>query len=135
MAVCQVCTKQKQYGHNVSHSKRRTKRVFKPNILRKRMRVLSGRNGGDGVRRIKICGKCLKRVKKFGKVKAADGALLSGSVVLAVDWAEKSKIKAEKAKIKDREFDKKDKKGQEKKQEVSIEELVGRKENPNAGTN
>ena len=34
MAKCDVCGKTPQFGHNVSHSNRRTKRQFKPNIQR-----------------------------------------------------------------------------------------------------
>jgi large subunit ribosomal protein L28 len=31
--------KRKQYGHNVSHSKRRTNRVWKPNLQGKKVKV------------------------------------------------------------------------------------------------
>ena len=34
MAKCEVCGKTPQFGHNVSHSNRRTNRQFKPNIQR-----------------------------------------------------------------------------------------------------
>jgi len=34
--VCQITGKKKMVGNNVSHSRRRTKRVFKPNLLTKR---------------------------------------------------------------------------------------------------
>ena len=60
--ICEICGKGVQFGHNVSHSKRRTKRVFLPNLKTKRMRV-------EGmVKKIKLCMKCLKRAKKYGKV-------------------------------------------------------------------
>ena len=59
---CEICGKGTQYGHNVSHSKRRTKRVFLPNLKTKRMKI-------DGVvKKIKLCMKCLKRAKNFGKI-------------------------------------------------------------------
>jgi len=58
----EICGKGIQYGHNVSHSKRRTKRVFLPNLKTKRMRV------EGAVKKIKLCMKCLKRAKNFGKV-------------------------------------------------------------------
>ena len=59
---CEICDKGVQFGHNVSHSKRRTKRVFLPNLKVKRMKV-------EGVvKKIKLCMKCLKRAKKYGKV-------------------------------------------------------------------
>ena len=32
MAKCKVCGKGPDFGHNVSHSKRATNRMFKPNI-------------------------------------------------------------------------------------------------------
>lgn len=59
---CEICGKGVQFGHNVSHSKRRTKRVFLPNLKVKRLKI----NGV--IKKIKICTKCLKRAKKFGKV-------------------------------------------------------------------
>ena len=34
-AVCDVCSKGPGFGHNVSHSHRRTKRRFDPNIQKK----------------------------------------------------------------------------------------------------
>jgi len=34
-----IDTKRKQHGHNVSHSKRRTKRVWKPNLQIKTVMV------------------------------------------------------------------------------------------------
>lgn len=123
MAVCQVCSKAKQYGHNVSHSKRRTKRVFQPNVFRKRVRV----NGE--IKRVKICAKCIKRAKKFGEVKGKDDAVLGNVIVRLVDWQEMVKVKEvvkkeEKEKVEKRE--KKEKKVEEKKEVVSVEELVGR---------
>ncbi|MEA2511001.1 MAG: large subunit ribosomal protein, partial [Thermomicrobiales bacterium] len=36
---CEVCGKTKSFGHNVSHSKRRTNRAFMPNVHRKRLVV------------------------------------------------------------------------------------------------
>jgi len=34
--ICQITGKKVQRGHNVSHSKRRTKRVFLPNLFEKK---------------------------------------------------------------------------------------------------
>ncbi|RIK36383.1 MAG: 50S ribosomal protein L28, partial [Chloroflexi bacterium] len=34
MAKCEMCGKTPQFGHNVSHSNRHTKRQFRPNIQR-----------------------------------------------------------------------------------------------------
>ena len=46
------------YGHNVSHSKRRTRKIFKPNLHSTRI-LVSGR-----FVRVKLCTKCLRMVKK-----------------------------------------------------------------------
>ena len=56
-AVCDVCTKGPGFGHNVSHSHRRTKRRFDPNIQRVRAVV-------DGTpKRLNVCTSCLKAGK------------------------------------------------------------------------
>ena len=54
---CQNCEKGVQYGHNVSHSKRRTRKIFKPNLHRARILI----NGGFV--RMKLCTKCLRMFK------------------------------------------------------------------------
>ena len=54
MAKCKVCGKGPQFGHNVSHSMRHTKRQFKPNIQKKTLFV-DGRK-----QKVHICMKCLK---------------------------------------------------------------------------
>jgi len=51
---CQICGKGIQYGHNVSHSKRRTKRIWKPNL---QWATIQGK-------RMRVCTKCLKKIKK-----------------------------------------------------------------------
>ena len=43
MAKCSVCGKSVTFGHNVSHSNRKTNRVWKPNI-RKVKAVVNGSN-------------------------------------------------------------------------------------------
>jgi len=35
MAVCELTGKGKMYGHNVSFSQRKTRKVFKPNVQKK----------------------------------------------------------------------------------------------------
>jgi len=58
MAKCEMCGKSPQFGHNVSHSKRATKRQFKPNIQRVRVEI-------DGkVRRMYLCTRCLRTLNK-----------------------------------------------------------------------
>ncbi len=59
-SVCDICQKDPQFGNNISHSHRRTRRRWNANVHR--MRVLV-----DGVpKRLNVCTKCLKanKVKK-----------------------------------------------------------------------
>ena len=56
-AVCDICAKSPGFGHNVSHSHRRTKRRFDPNIQRVRAVV----NGSP--KRLNVCTSCLKAGK------------------------------------------------------------------------
>jgi large subunit ribosomal protein L28 len=58
MAKCEVCGKGPQYGHNVSFSKRRTNRQFRPNVV-KRTLVINGQS-----KRIHVCVQCLKSFHK-----------------------------------------------------------------------
>jgi large subunit ribosomal protein L28 len=58
MAKCEICGKGSQFGHNVSHSKKATRRQFKPNIKRTRVMI-------DGqMRRVRICTRCLRTLNK-----------------------------------------------------------------------
>ena len=55
---CEVCGKSTTFGHNVSFSKRRTNRMFKPNI-QSRVLVI------DGVaKRRNVCTGCLRTMVK-----------------------------------------------------------------------
>lgn len=46
------------YGHNVSHAKNRTRRLFKPNLHAARVVI-------DGIgKRLRLCTKCLRMLKK-----------------------------------------------------------------------
>lgn len=58
---CFNCGKGIMYGHNVSHSKRRTPRIFKPNLHYARIKI----NGG--FRRVRLCTKCLRKKKEETK--------------------------------------------------------------------
>jgi large subunit ribosomal protein L28 len=51
---CEVCGKTPQYGHNVSHSKRRTNRRFLPNLQSGLVTI-----GGRTVRAT-VCTRCLR---------------------------------------------------------------------------
>lgn len=58
MAKCAICGKTPQFGHNVSHSMRHTKRQFKVNIQQATI-VEEGRT-----RKIKVCTRCLRTMNK-----------------------------------------------------------------------
>ena len=56
-AVCEVCGKHPSFGMNLSHSHRRTKRRWNPNIQRVRAMV-------NGVpRRVHVCTSCIRAGK------------------------------------------------------------------------
>jgi large subunit ribosomal protein L28 len=61
-ANCDVCGKGPGFGHNISHSHRRTKRRWNPNI--QRVKALVG-DAGVTPKRLNVCTSCLKA----GKVK------------------------------------------------------------------
>jgi large subunit ribosomal protein L28 len=55
---CDLCGKSPQFGHNVSHSKRRTNRRWLPNIHPVTITV-------DGeVKRLNLCTRCLRSQQK-----------------------------------------------------------------------
>ncbi|MDH5526438.1 MAG: 50S ribosomal protein L28 [Nitrospirota bacterium] len=62
--VCNFCGKSRMSGNNVSHSHRKTRRVFHPNIQGMRALV----NGV--VKRVKVCTRCLRSGKVVKPVKA-----------------------------------------------------------------
>lgn len=53
-SFCEVCGKTKTSGNNVSHSNRKTKRVWKPNIQNVKA-VVSGET-----KRVSACTRCLR---------------------------------------------------------------------------
>ncbi len=54
---CYNCGKGIMVGHNVSHAKNRTRRIFKPNLHPARMNV-------DGrALRVRLCTKCLRELR------------------------------------------------------------------------
>jgi len=58
MAKCEMCGKGPQFGHNVSHSKRRTNRKWLPNI--QKVTVVD-----DGkTKRMMLCTRCLRTRNK-----------------------------------------------------------------------
>jgi large subunit ribosomal protein L28 len=56
-ATCEVCGKKPSFGMSVSHSHRRTKRRWNPNIQRIRAVV------GGSTRRIDVCTSCIRAGK------------------------------------------------------------------------
>ena len=57
MAKCDVCGKGVVFGHNVSHSNRKTNRAWKPNIRRVKA-VVEGSN-----KTVYVCPRCLRSGK------------------------------------------------------------------------
>ena len=55
---CVNCNKGVMYGHNVSHAKNRTKRLFLPNLHFARV-MFEGR-----MKRVRLCTKCLRMFKR-----------------------------------------------------------------------
>ena len=54
MAKCGICAKGASFGHNVSHSERKTNRSWKPNI-RNIKAVVNGTS-----KTVRVCVRCLK---------------------------------------------------------------------------
>lgn len=57
--ICEICRKKTTFGNNVSHSHKKTKRTFKPNIHKAKVEY----NGQ--IKTLNICASCLTS----GKVK------------------------------------------------------------------
>lgn len=63
MAVCEISGKGKMYGHNVSFSQRKTRKVFKPNVQKKTLTI-------DGQKvRVNVATSTLRTLKKKGLIK------------------------------------------------------------------
>jgi large subunit ribosomal protein L28 len=56
-ATCDICGKGPGFGYSVSHSHRRTKRRWNPNIQRVRTRI------GATPKRLNVCTSCIKAGK------------------------------------------------------------------------
>jgi large subunit ribosomal protein L28 len=56
-SVCDICGKTPGFGNNISHSHRRSRRRFNPNV--QKMRVLVG----GASKRVNVCTRCLKANK------------------------------------------------------------------------
>ena len=63
MAVCEISSKGKMYGHNVSFSQRKTRKVFKPNVQKKTLTI-------DGKKvKVNVATSTLRTLKKKGLIK------------------------------------------------------------------
>ena len=63
--VCMNCGKGVMYGHNVSHAKNRTRKIFLPNLHEARVKI------GENMKRVRLCTKCLRMFKELMKEEAA----------------------------------------------------------------
>ena len=61
MAKCAICGKGAHFGNNVSHSHRRSNKMWKSNVKSVKVKV------GSGARKMYVCTSCLKS----GKVERA----------------------------------------------------------------
>ncbi len=63
MAICEISGKGKMYGHNVSFSQHKTRKVFKPNVQKKTLVV-------DGKKvKMNVATSTLRTLKKKGLIK------------------------------------------------------------------
>ncbi len=62
MAKCAICNKSVHFGKQVSHSHRRSSKMWKPNVQRVKIKT-----GPTSAKRMYVCTKCLKS----GKVERA----------------------------------------------------------------
>lgn len=58
MAKCEICGKSPSFGHNVSHSMVRTRRMWRPNV----QKVTIVRDGRK--QRMTLCTRCLRSMDK-----------------------------------------------------------------------
>ena len=63
MAICELTGKGKMYGHNVSFSQHKTRKVFKPNIQKRTLEV-----NGKKVK-VNVSASALRTLKKKGLIK------------------------------------------------------------------
>ena len=74
---CMNCGKGVQYGHNVSHAKNRTRKIFKPNLHSARVMV------GAMKKTVKLCTKCLRTVKKMESMDQAEAKIVESTPATA----------------------------------------------------
>ncbi len=77
---CEICGKSVSFGHNVSHSNRKTQRTFRPNI--RRIRVVE--NGTP--KTVYVCARCLRSNKvQRAELKIKAAAQTENVVVEAIE--------------------------------------------------
>ena len=54
MARCAICEKGAHFGNNVSHSNRKTRRVWQPNVKSIKVKTLGGS------KKMNVCTSCMK---------------------------------------------------------------------------
>lgn len=74
--ICQITGKKMMVGNNVSHSKRRTKRVFKPNLVDKRFYL----EEEDRWIRLQVSTAGVRTINKNGLKKALEQAKAKGLI-------------------------------------------------------
>lgn len=57
MSTCNICNKKTRSGNSVSHSHKKTKRKFLPNIQTKKI-LQDGK-----IKKVRVCTSCLKKIK------------------------------------------------------------------------
>jgi large subunit ribosomal protein L28 len=67
MPMCDISGKKRGFGHNVSHSKRRTNRDWLPNVHSKRL-MIDGR-----VQRLHVAARTLRTLYKEARMAAKNG--------------------------------------------------------------
>ena len=65
--VCDICRKRTVFGNNISHSHKRTRRTWRPNLHKIRV-VKDGK-----VVKLKVCTKCLRKLPYPKAVKVKTG--------------------------------------------------------------
>lgn len=112
---CDYCQKKNAYGHAVSHAKNRVNRIFKINL--QKLKLLKN---GVSVR-VKFCTRCIKRLKKDGKL----GTYRLFSRTLPEVAVSMPKIPADIAKTTEKV--KKEKAKEKARETIKIDEIVGKK--------
>ncbi|WP_129628205.1 50S ribosomal protein L28 [Candidatus Oscillochloris fontis] len=59
MAKCKMCGKSPSFGHNVSFSKRRTNRMWRPNLQKTTVLDAEGKS-----QQIRVCTQCMRTMYK-----------------------------------------------------------------------